>query len=308
MHEDLAVWLKDVVRKVCGREIVIWGTHDLAEDIKNKLKAMEHTVKFFVVSSGRGKRPKVHGVIHSSEILCVDQHYVIVATPSKKVAEWLDAHGFNGCDMLDYAQIKNRWHEDMNYEGCMVGRGTYGYRYLEGHKDRPLGTHVRSIGRFCSINVTARVWGNHPLEYVTTHPFLCSSSFALNFSAEKTGVSSGYECEKNMEEERITIGNDVWIGANVVILPGIKIGDGAVLAAGAVVTRDVDPYAVVGGVPAKVIKYRFSREVIDALLKIKWWDWPISKIQNNCALLYKTEQFVATFLNETERSQMTSES
>lgn len=79
------------------------------------------------------------------------------------------------------------------------------------------------------------------------------------------------------------IGNDVWIGANAIILQGVTIGDGAIIAAGAVVTKDVPPYAIVGGVPAKVIKYRFSDEVILKLLQIKWWDkpeeWIIQKLE-----------------------------
>jgi virginiamycin A acetyltransferase len=74
------------------------------------------------------------------------------------------------------------------------------------------------------------------------------------------------------------VGNDVWFGRECMILPGIKIGDGAVIAAGAVVVQDVPPYAVVGGNPAKIIKYRFSEEIIEELLKIQWWNWDLDKI------------------------------
>ena len=74
------------------------------------------------------------------------------------------------------------------------------------------------------------------------------------------------------------VGNDVWFGRECMILPGIKIGDGAVIAARAVVVQDVPPYAVVGGNPAKIIKYRFSEEIIEELLKIQWWNWDLDKI------------------------------
>ena len=99
-----------------------------------------------------------------------------------------------------------------------------------------------------------------------------------------------YDCECIKKE--VVIGNCVWIGANVIILPGIHIGDGAVVSAGAVVTRDVEPYAIVGGVPAKIIRYRFSAEDINAFLMMKWWDWSLEKIKNNLELFYQPSMFI----------------
>jgi virginiamycin A acetyltransferase len=81
------------------------------------------------------------------------------------------------------------------------------------------------------------------------------------------------------------IGNDVWIGHKATIMPGIKIGDGAIIATNATVTRDIDPYTIVGGNPAREIRKRFSEEQIQFLLKLKWWDWPIEKIEKNLHLL-----------------------
>lgn len=91
------------------------------------------------------------------------------------------------------------------------------------------------------------------------------------------------------------IGNDVWIDMNAIVMRGVKIGDGAVIAAGAVVTKDVAPYSIVGGNPAKLIKYRFTEEVIGKLLEIKWWDWDEEKIRRNSAIFYDTENFVKVF-------------
>lgn len=79
-------------------------------------------------------------------------------------------------------------------------------------------------------------------------------------------------------EDRAVIGHDVWIGHGVIVLPGVTVGDGAVLAAGAVVTRDVPPYTIVGGVPAKIIRERFSRPIAEKLASIAWWDWPFETI------------------------------
>lgn len=93
----------------------------------------------------------------------------------------------------------------------------------------------------------------------------------------------------------VNIGNDVWIGQNVVILPGVTIHDGAVLAAGAVVTHDVPPYTIVGGVPAKTIKKRYSDEIVDKLLRIRWWDWLDEQIKENLELFYQPDVFLKKF-------------
>ena len=91
------------------------------------------------------------------------------------------------------------------------------------------------------------------------------------------------------------IGNDVWIGTNVFLLAGVKIGDGAIIGAGAIVTHDVEPYAVVGGVPAKVIRYRYPKWMIESFMRIQWWDWSLEKIEENIELFYQPELFCKTF-------------
>lgn len=99
------------------------------------------------------------------------------------------------------------------------------------------------------------------------------------------------------EQRNIVVGNDVWIGANCIIFEGVTIGDGAVIAAGSIVRKDVPPYAVVGGV-GKIIKYRFSHETIEKLLEIQWWNWEDSKIKENIKLLQDAEKFVERFYEE----------
>lgn len=99
-----------------------------------------------------------------------------------------------------------------------------------------------------------------------------------------TGVSSyPFRFNTNDNNNGITIGNDVWIGQNVIILPGVKIGDGATIAAGAVVNQDVPPYTIVGGVPAKVIKEKCTREVAAEMSRISWWNWDDITIEERCA-------------------------
>lgn len=125
------------------------------------------------------------------------------------------------------------------------------------------------IGSYCSINDEARIMGGqrtHRLDRVTTFP--------LSMMFNDPSIVKSDRVYKRLT----TIGSDVWIGCRAVILPGIQVGDGAVVGAGAVVTRDVPPYAIVGGNPATVIRYRYSPEIINTLLKLKWWEWSHEKI------------------------------
>jgi virginiamycin A acetyltransferase len=131
------------------------------------------------------------------------------------------------------------------------------------------------IGNFCSIaRHTAIQDHNHNVDCITTY-FIRHNIFQEETRKDDM-VSKG----------EVKIGNDVWIGTQTVILSGVIIGDGAVIAANSVVTSDVPPYAIVGGTPAKVLKYRFSDDIIEKLLKIKWWDWDIDKIESNKQLFY----------------------
>jgi virginiamycin A acetyltransferase len=132
------------------------------------------------------------------------------------------------------------------------------------------------IGNFCSIaRHTAIQDHNHNVDCITTY-FIKHNVFQED-SRKNDMVSKG----------KIKIGNDVWIGTQTVILSGITIGDGAVIAANSVVTIDVPPYAIVGGTPAKIIKYRFDDEIINELLRIQWWKWNIEKIKSNKPLFYE---------------------
>lgn len=131
------------------------------------------------------------------------------------------------------------------------------------------------IGKYCSFahGVLIIASGEHNYNSVSSFPFY---AHYLDCGAEKDTYSKG----------EIQIGSDVWVGARAIILSGVKIGDGAVIAAGAVVTKDVPPYAIVGGVPAKLIKYRFSPEIIKDLLQIKWWEWSAEVVSKNMDHFY----------------------
>lgn len=132
------------------------------------------------------------------------------------------------------------------------------------------------IGKFCSIACGTKFLfnsANHNLNSLSTYPF---PLFFEEWDLKKENVTESWNNKGN-----IIIGNDVWIGYEAIILSGVNIGDGAVIGTRAVVTKDVPPYTIVGGVPAKIIRKRFSEDVISKLLEIKWWDWNKEKIKNN---------------------------
>lgn len=147
-------------------------------------------------------------------------------------------------------------------------------------------THISQtkIGRFCSIgpNVTL-IFGKHPADkFVSTHPTFFSPSKRVGFSFTKIDLFEEFSPPIDSEGKySIIIGNDVWVGANACIMDGIKIGDGAVIAANALVNKNVPPYTIVGGVPAKIIKKRFSDDHIKFLLDLKWWEKPKTWIAEN---------------------------
>ncbi|MCF2690559.1 CatB-related O-acetyltransferase [Bacteroides fragilis] len=130
------------------------------------------------------------------------------------------------------------------------------------------------IGKFCSIACGTKFLfncANHTLKSLSTYTF---PLFYEEWELEKSNITTAWDNKGD-----IVIGNDVWIGYEAVIMAGVHIGDGAIIAARAVVTKDVPPYTIVGGTPAKKIRKRFDTEVIQQLLKLKWWDWSTNKIR-----------------------------
>jgi len=169
-----------------------------------------------------------------------------------------------------------------------VGEGTYGdpiiYWWNQSSK--------LVIGKYCSIadGVVFMLGGEHRSEWKSTYPFY---SFSKKWEApELNSITSATKGDINIE-------NDVWIGYGAIILSGVRIGNGAVIGAGSVVTKDVAPYSVTAGNPAKHVRWRFSESTINSLLEEQWWNWPRRKIVENV----KTLVSVPVFNNEIDNSE-----
>ena len=147
------------------------------------------------------------------------------------------------------------------------------------------------IGKFCTIASDVKFimnGANHPLNYFTTYPF------AIFGHAWENTMSLEGECKGD-----IIIGNDVWLGYNALIMPGANVGDGSIIAANSVVTKDVKPYTIVGGNPAKLIRKRFPDQVINLMLEVRWWHWSIEKITKNIGILCSDDiQALKRLVNE----------
>ena len=129
-----------------------------------------------------------------------------------------------------------------------------------------------SIGKFCSISWNTTIGAtSHPDNHISTHAFPYVSQFGFVKDTKKIKVQT-------------TLGHDVWIGANAVIMPGLTIGNGVIIGAGSIVTKNIPDYAIVVGSPAKVIRYRFDEKTRETLLNSEWWNWPIEKIKSQIAL------------------------
>lgn len=169
--------------------------------------------------------------------------------------------------------------------GCSLTRTILGdYSYLAGQ----VSTIYTTIGKFCSIAAQVRINpGNHPVQRVTQHHMTYRRvQYGL-------GETDDHDFFAWREAHPCTIDHDVWIGHAAIIMPGVHIGTGAVIGAGAIVTHDVSPYAIVAGVPARQIRMRFPADVITQLLESAWWEWDRATLEARFNDLLDLEQFLA---------------
>ncbi len=201
----------------------------------------------------------------------------------------LDSSKKHPMTLPDGTVIKQTVHlkEVINHPKIQVGEFSYYHNFeiLEDYASYlapylfPLSKDSLIIGKFVQIAHGIRFItssANHKMSGFSTYPF---NTFMMTPQTTSEDITAMFEDAQNRGDT--VVGNDVWIGMNAVIMPGVKIGDGAIIGANSVVTKNVEPYTVVGGNPATIIKKRFDEQTIDTLLNIKWWNWPIGKIEKN---------------------------
>ncbi len=184
----------------------------------------------------------------------------------------------NLIEIFDESNIVDIFPKEKKQWTTKCGKYSYG----------PLCNHfwVEEVGAFSSFAPGTDVVENHPVQYISVHAFMYSDKDCFNYFEkydnyhDRIWYFPGIRPKaKAHKMRRIRIGNDVWLGKNVIITNGAYIGNGVIAAAGAVITKDVPDYAVVAGVPAKIIRYRYTSNQINELNKIAWWDWPDEKIR-----------------------------
>lgn len=189
-------------------------------------------------------------------------------------------------DIKTICEGHNAIQDNVRLYSSFLGRGSYiaNGSMISGTK----------IGRFCSIGGNVRTGlGMHPTkDFVSISPsfYSLNTQTGLNFSKKQL-----FEEHLYIDQEKkyfCEIGNDVWIGNNVMIMDGVTIGDGAIIAGGAVVTQDIEPYSIVGGLPAKFIKNRFHEDEIQKLLSIKWWNWSLDELKNKSVQFTDIKKFI----------------
>ena len=178
---------------------------------------------------------------------------------------------------IDYYINANK---EKQIDKLFLGAFTY-YTQLPNVIEFAQNSNYVTIGSFCSIGkgLNLYLYADHKTKWISTYPFghvNCTHKIFKNIKPHKNFVKSN---------GNIIIGNDVWIADNVTIMSGVTIGDGAIIASNTHVIKHVEPYSIVGGNPSTFIKYRFTNNQISTLLLIKWWNWPIDKINDNISLL-----------------------
>jgi aminocyclitol acetyltransferase len=272
-----------------GREVVIWGTPSrlLLRELR------EFGCVFRIADSG----------------LDIRKHYVVAATGDDEIDFQLDVQskpfGYTS-DYIQYGDDGGELPFDWNYCGIDVEDGTFSTKigkktyFGEGVADACRNGCVKSIGRYTSINGTAKIQMDHQfnMSFVSDEVigFFSDEHRAL---FERELLNDPKLPGTANKSQPLTIGNDVWLGAySFINCSKVKnIGDGAIVGSGAVVLEDVPPYAVVVGVPARIIRYRYTPEQVETLLRVKWWDWSETEIDANAELLIYPEKFFKKFSN-----------
>lgn len=268
---------KKIKAKAEGRAIILYGASYMAEALYRMLKTVDCTPQFMVDRNYRAFG-KLICEVRPPDDLDAAKHFPIIVPFGKEAIASIKKkclkRGYKAHDLFI-------WHyevdEAFQYNHISIGKGVQLSKALTRYD---ASKYIESVGNYSSIS--------HSFSYGRDHVFGISTSALVGALISEEAVA----------DKKLVIGNDVWIGANTFInCSKVKqIGDGAVIAAGAMVMENVPSYAIVAGVPAKVIGYRFDEQQIEILKKVRWWEWQVEKIQNKETLFKDQGKFFKEFL------------
>lgn len=286
MTQRIKSIIEKMLLKKCGK-IIIYPFGDIGMSVKNILNMAYGITEDYVVDDSLcAYNTKIYstGLFDKIE---TERYSVILATDQKalydELLNKLLAKKFDKNQIFTFESNDDRYGLEYYYDQFVtkIGKYSYGPICVEHHP------YIEEIGAFCCFAYGVEVVPNHEMKYITMHDILYAGKQLM-------GIDIPYECYKDKvffvegiepkdcvtKRKRNRIGNDVWLGRNVIITNGANIGNGVIAGAGAVITKDVPDYAVVVGVPARIIKYRYTQEQIDALNRIQWWNWSDAKIRS----------------------------
>ena len=261
-----------------GQRIIVFPCGDVGIQVSSIMSRIYSVEPAFLIDNHKCKYSSNIYEISYLENIDTEEYMLFLSSTNVEIYDDLKKQCrkyFSTKNIIELERMANL--QKRKHDETICGKYSYG----------PLCKHplVKSVGSFTSVGEGADVVGNHAFQYLTTHDIISACKRNYPYIDYKSYRSEewyfeGIEPHGYIEKRNpITIGNDVWIGKNVIITNGSSIGNGAIVGAGAVVTRDVPDYAVAVGVPARIIRYRYSQEQISMLNKICWWDWADEKIR-----------------------------
>lgn len=299
MAQKIRKIIEDMLMHGGTKQVIIYPFGDIGMSVKNTLNMAYGVMEDYIVDNHLCMfNPKIHSTDLFDEIE-IENFSVILATDQKelynKLVELLLAKNFELSQIYTFESNKK---QDLSFYTnqlvTKIGKYSYGPICVEHH---PL---IEEIGAFCCFAYGVEVVPNHEMKYITTHDI-------LYLGKQHMGIDIPYECFEGeryflegikpkdcvTKRKRNKIGNDVWLGRNVTITNGANIGNGVIAGTGAVITKDVPDYAVVVGVPARIIRFRYTNKQIEALNRIAWWNWEDDKIRKYYDDLYlPIEKFI----------------
>ena len=265
------------IGSVGGSRIIVYPYGDVGIQVVELMRSVYDIDPAYIIDNHKCKYNTKIKTIDFLKTINIDNYYLILASTNEEIYFELWNNALQCCDENRIIELecmhKVRSERPLSLFRTKIGKYSYGPICI----NHPL---IEEIGAFCGFAIGVDYVINHEMNYITTHPMICwgrrIEGFNMPYEAIRSadwyfsGVTPQPVCK---QYKRAKIGNDVWLGRNVIVTNFANIGNGVIAAAGAVITKDVPDYAVVSGIPARVIRYRYNEEQIDELNRIKWWDW-----------------------------------